>query len=162
MARETVRSCDYCHGSQCSTIFASVGSVKLFLDMDGCLVHQTSRKRFDLMPWMPDGKELWEGLKPYQPTLLSQLMIDIYDISAPEKRTWVNRELGSDIRLIVVHGEQGKWPYSRPGHVLIDDSIAHRDPWEKCGGTFILHKSAKASVSEFLEVVKSGLVTSYS
>jgi hypothetical protein len=122
--------------------------LKIHCDMDGVLVHQVGRIRFDLMDWTTDGKLLWNFIKPYQPTILSQLMIDIWEVSRHEKRIWVERELGRDVPLIVVHGEDGKFPHSAPGHLLIDDSVAHRDPWIERGGTFILHRSAFATIEE--------------
>lgn len=119
----------------------------IYCDMDGVLVHQTGRKRFDLMDWMPDGRELWRFLAPLQPTILSQLMADVYEVSKPEKELWCRRELGS-VPVIVVRAEDGKFPYSAPGNVLIDDSERHREPWESAGGTFILHRSARQSIAE--------------
>jgi hypothetical protein len=127
--------------------------MRLFCDQDGVLVHQTSRKRWDLMDWMPDGRKLWEALKPYSPVILTQLMMDVWEISRHEKRIWVDREIGPDVEVIVVHGEDGKFPYSGPGHVLIDDSIVHKEPWEKRGGIFILHKSADESIAALRAVV---------
>lgn len=129
--------------------------MKLFCDMDGVIVHQIGRKRWDLMPWMKDGKQLWDGLNKFtKPTLLTQLLIDVYEISRHEKRTWVDRELGHDVECIVVHGEDGKFPHSAPGHILIDDSVAHRAPWVERGGIFILHRTAWESLTEFCRVWK--------
>ena len=122
--------------------------MKLYCDMDGVLVHQVGRLRWDLMDWMPDGRELWRAIKQYRPTLLSQLMADVWEVSRHEKRTWVDRELGKDIPLIVVHGEDGKFPHSGLGHILIDDSEAHRLPWERMGGHFILHRSVRDSIAQ--------------
>lgn len=120
----------------------------IYCDMDGVLVKQVGRKRFDLMDWMPDGRELWAFLEPLRPTILSQLMADIYEVSKPEKEVWCERELGPSVPVIVVHGEQGKHYYSGPGNILIDDSEAHRAPWVSRGGTFILHRSAVHSMAE--------------
>lgn len=118
--------------------------------MDGVLVNQTSRKRFDLMGWCEGGRELWEAVKWYRPTLLSQLMQDIWEVSRHEKRIWIERELGDEVPYIITHGELGKWRWSRPGHVLIDDSVAHKNPWEKHGGIFILHRNAAETISTLL------------
>lgn len=120
----------------------------IFCDLDKVLVNQTSRKRFDLMDWMPDGRELWAFLAPLQPTILSQLMADIYDVSKPEKLIWCARELGPDVRVIVVRGEEGKHYHSGPGHILIDDTEGHRANWVRRGGTFILHRTASESIAE--------------
>lgn len=121
--------------------------------MDGVLVQQVGRKRFDLMGWMPDGRELWAFLAPLRPTILSQLLKDIYEISRPEKEAWCVRELGGDVPVIVVRGEEGKHYHSGAGNVLIDDSEAHRAPWVRRGGTFILHRSAALSIAELQAVL---------
>lgn len=121
--------------------------------MDGVLVNQTGRARFDLMGWRHDGRLLWDAIKAYRPTLLSQLMADIYEISRPEKLAWAARELGAEVPVIVVRAEQGKHPHSGPGCVLIDDSAKHRATWEAAGGIFIWHRSAVQSIAD-LEVLR--------
>lgn len=115
--------------------------------MDGVLVNQVGRKRFDLMDWKDDGRRLWEFVEPYEPTILSQLMVDIWHISRHEKRAWVDREIGDHVPLIVVHAEDGKFPYAEPGAILIDDSVEHREKWEARGGIFILHRSAASTIA---------------
>lgn len=119
----------------------------VFCDQDGVLVNQTSRQRFDLMDWMPDGRALWEFLKPHRPTVLTQLRDDIYEISAPEKRIWVARELGADVPVIVCRDRQ-KYRHATPGAILIDDSPRdHRTAWEVAGGIFVHHRSAVETIS---------------
>ena len=127
--------------------------MKLYCDMDGVLVHQVGRLRWDLMDWMPDGRELWRAIKQYRPTLLSQLMADVWEVSRHEKRIWVDREIGPDVPLIVAHGEHGKFFHSGPGHILIDDSEAHCPPWQRMGGDFILHRSARESIARLNELL---------
>lgn len=118
-----------------------------FCDQDGVLVNQTSRLRFDLMGWHPEGRELWAFIAPLKPTILTQLMDDIYDVSAPEKRIWVARELGPDVPIIVCRDRQ-KYPHATPGAVLIDDSPKHhREAWERAGGVFIHHRTAAQSIA---------------
>src|SRR3990167_3114514 len=117
--------------------------------MDGVLVNQIGRKRWDLMGWTADGKELWEFLQPLKPTLLSQLMADVWDVSSREKRIWVDRELGDDVPLIVTHAERGKHPHCKAGDILIDDNARrHESGWIVAGGVFIHHKSAQQSINE--------------
>lgn len=124
-------------------------TVKVFCDMDGVLVNQTGRVRFDLMGWMPGGRELWAFLAPLKPTILSQLMADIYEVSCLEKLTWCARELGADVPVIVVRAENGKFPHCKPGDVLVDDSPHHHDrAWTAAGGIFIHHVSAAKSIEQ--------------
>lgn len=119
----------------------------LKLDMDGVLVQQVGRKRFDLMGWMPDGRELWDAVVPHSPGLLSQLLEDIWDVSRHEKRLWVDRELGAHVPLTVVRGDLRKHLHATPGAILVDDSPKHRAGWEEAGGVFVLHTSARGSIA---------------
>lgn len=127
----------------------------IYCDQDGVLVQQVGRKRWDLMGWMPDGKELWAFLAPLKPTILTQLMADVWEVSRHEKKLWVERELGADVPVIVVRAEYGKHPHCKPGDILIDDDVYRHSPgWIRAGGTFIHHKSAAQSIAE-LQVVLS-------
>ena len=131
--------------------------MNLFIDMDGVLVRQTGRDGFDTMPWMADGKALWEYVKAFQPTLLSQLSPDIYDRGSVQKRVWVDRELGVGVGLIVVRAwyyETLKFVYSGTGAVLIDDHAAqHCWAWEKRGGVFIHHTDADSTIEKLCAVL---------
>ena len=118
----------------------------VYCDLDGVLVQQTGKTGFDTMPWKEDGRKLWDWLKPFNPTLLSQLPDKTYDQCAPEKRCWVRRELGPDFVAVICRDSKGKAPYARPGAVLIDDSTRHMDGWVNAGGTFVLHESAEKSI----------------
>jgi hypothetical protein len=128
--------------------------IPLYCDMDGVLVNQTGRARFDLMDWMPDGRELWDFIKPHKPRILSQLMKDIWDVSRHEKRIWVERELGAGVPVTVVRAEEGKHPYSGPGAVLIDDSIKHKSDWEAKGGIFVHHLTAERSIEQLRKILQ--------
>lgn len=122
--------------------------MKLFCDMDGVLVHQTGRDRFDKMPWMPDGRQLWDAIKGSNPTILSMLRPDIYEKCAPEKRAWCARELGADVPVIVTPDRVGKGPYSEPGAILIDDDVhRHAVDWRKGGGLYLHHRAAHSTIA---------------
>lgn len=117
--------------------------------MDGVLVRQTGRDGFDAMPWMADGRVLWEFIAPLKPTILSMLRPDIYERCAPQKRAWCSRELGPDVPVIVTPSGIGKGPHARPGAILIDDDPrTHEAGWVKAGGVFIHHVSAAASIAK--------------
>ena len=132
--------------------------MKLFVDLDGVLVRQTGRDGFDLMLWMPDGKELWEYVKQFRPTILSQLSPDIYERGSAQKRVWVDRELGKDVPLIVVQEDTlhtAKWRHSGHGYILIDDhKEQHWPAWELWGGVFIHHQDAKTTILKLKDVMQ--------
>jgi hypothetical protein len=118
----------------------------IYCDMDGVLVRQLARTGFDTFPWMPDGKKLWDGIKRFNPKLLSMLPDANYDRGTAEKLAWVRRELG-DVDLITVRDSEGKGRYSTKGAILIDDGEKHRRPWEAGGGLFILHVNADRTLT---------------
>ena len=123
--------------------------MKIYCDMDGVLVNQTGRDRFDVMPWMPDGKALWAFLGPLKPTILSMLRPDIYERCKPQKQAWCERELGKDVEVIVTPYAVGKGPYASFGALLIDDDYAmHAPPWVRNCGTFIHHRNAAESIRQ--------------
>tara|TARA_Y100000310_G_C20283089_1_gene623522 strand:+ start:82 stop:543 length:462 start_codon:yes stop_codon:yes gene_type:complete len=148
---------------------------KLFVDLDGVLadfdtrVHQlcgewpwdmdiTSKweavckdpKFFENLPWMEDGKDLWEAVKIFCPTILTG--VPRMEWAAPQKRSWCARELGSEVPVITCMSY--KKPIYANGHyspILIDDSRRAGEGWEKAGGIFILHESTKETLTRLHE-----------
>lgn len=121
--------------------------MNIFCDMDGVLVRQTGRDGFDKMPWMPDGRVLWEFIAPMGPIILSMLPDENMHRAAPQKIEWCARELGKDVAVTITPDSIGKAKYAEAGDVLIDDNQKHASGWIANGGIFILHRSAKASIS---------------
>ena len=118
-------------------------------------MRQTGRSGFDAMPWMPDGKVLWEFIKPFNPTLLSQLPDENWARCMPEKCLWAVRNLGHDVQVIVVMKSHGKGCYAAPGYALIDDDPhAHKAGWEAAGGTFVHHVNARSTISALKAIIK--------
>lgn len=98
---------------------------------------------FGELELMPDAMELWERCLPHSPTILTGLPHGGW--AEPQKRAWCARVLGPEIPVITCMSRD-KPQWSAPGHVLIDDRLKAKEPWEAAGGTFILHTSAAASV----------------
>lgn len=131
--------------------------MKVYCDMDGVLVRQTGSDGFDRMPWMPDGRELWDFIAPMNPTILSQRPDDNWARTAPQKVAWVARELGPNVPVIIARRSVGKSPHAQPGAILIDDGLKkHGTPWIERGGIFIHHRSAKASIKELQRLIGEG------
>lgn len=98
--------------------------------------------------WMSDGKELWNYIKKYNPTILS----------APSKRNesrigkikWVNRELG-DFKVILRSSEHKK-DLAVPKAILIDDREDTIAGWEENGGIGIHHTNTKNTIEKLKEL----------
>ena len=153
-----------------------VSSYRLFLDLDGVLAnfdlgmyqitgsypHQLKVNKlwqaaaradgfFEYLPWMPEGKKLWESTKKFNPTILTGLPRGQW--AEPQKRSWCARELGSDVPVITCMAQEKiKFACSvlKPGEipVLVDDRSKHKSVWEDNGGVFIVHQSVSESLHQ--------------
>jgi hypothetical protein len=104
------------------------------------------------MDQMPDAFELWDYIKKYNPTILtaSGTIGDAPD----EKRIWVKKHLGANIKVIVTKASADKAQYAAPNHILIDDSNRSILPWNAAGGIGIFHRAASPTI---MELQKLGL-----
>jgi len=68
---------------------------------------------------------------------------------AEEKRSWVRRELGEEVKVITCM-TRDKPQYSGPGRLLIDDRS--QPDWEVTGGRQIRHTSVEESLSALVEL----------
>ncbi len=115
---------------------------------------------YNTLPWMIDGRILWNGLKDFDPVILTGIPRGKWAI--PQKIAWCARELGREYKIITCFTrekperageicEEGLIP------VLIDDRDKIQKEWQEMGGIFIQHYSA----SESLEAVNALLRTAY-
>jgi len=97
------------------------------------------------MPWMDDGKKLWNYVKN----------MDVHILSAPAKRLpqsrkgkmgWVKKQLGN-VDLILKDADK-KQQYAKPNTILIDDLVTNIKQWNSKGGIGILHKSAQSTIKK--------------
>ena len=96
------------------------------------------------MPWMPDGKELWEHIKPYNPLLLSAPSSE--ESSRLGKRLWVKNNIPGT-KLILRQAEQ-KQEFANPNSILIDDRTSNIEQWRAKGGIGILHTSTNNTLKQ--------------
>jgi hypothetical protein len=94
--------------------------------------------------WMSDGKELWDYIKQYNPTLLSA------PSRAPSsrlgKRLWVKNNLPGT-PLILASAEK-KQNYAKGSHILIDDRPDNVNQWKNKGGIGILHINTADTIKQ--------------
>ena len=103
---------------------------------------------FSNLEWMNDGKELWNHIKTYNPTILTGLPSTCKKNVQKEKNEWCNRELGIEYNVITCMSKD-KYKYSNYNNILIDDRLENGKSWEQCGGTFIHHHNSKRTIYEF-------------
>jgi hypothetical protein len=96
------------------------------------------------IPWMQDGKQLWEYIKKYKPTLLSAPSRN--NESRLGKRLWVKKHIPGT--KLVLASRVNKQDYAKPNAILIDDRPDTIVEWENKGGVGILHKSAEETIQK--------------
>lgn len=115
-------------------------------------IHSSGIKFWSEMPWMSDGKTLWDFLiSVCDPVILSAPSEKIE--SAIGKQIWVGRELPG-IRLILRPAER-KCELATPTSILIDDMRDNVTSWEENGGIGILYKSAENSIKQLKHILSN-------
>jgi len=96
------------------------------------------------MDWMPDGKQLWNYIKPNVYSLLSSPSFD--NSSRLGKRLWVKKNIPGT--KLILAARKNKQDYSKKGAILIDDLKPTIDEWNAKGGIGILHTSAASTIEQ--------------
>jgi FMN phosphatase YigB (HAD superfamily) len=96
------------------------------------------------LQWMPDGKELWNYIKKYNPTLLSAPSRDPQ--SRWGKRIWVKKNIPGT-PLILAAADKKK-NYSKRNSILIDDRVSNINEWNAEGGIGIFHVNTENTIKQ--------------
>jgi hypothetical protein len=98
--------------------------------------------------WMPDGKQLWEYISKYNPTLLSAPSRQ--PSSRLGKRLWVKNNIPG-AKLVLASAEK-KQNYSGTNKILIDDRPDNIDQWRSKGGIGILHVNTADTIKQLQNI----------
>ena len=96
------------------------------------------------MPWMPNGKQLWEYIKPNDPMLLSSPSRS--ESSRLGKRLWVRNSIPGT--KLILANSYNKKNYADSNNILIDDRPSNVDQWKAAGGIGILFISTSQTIEE--------------
>ena len=99
---------------------------------------------FGDLPVMADARELYDAVRRHDPIILTGMPRGTW--AEPQKRRWAERHFPG-VPVITTMAAL-KHEHRHPGDVLIDDRDKHRHLWEREGGVFIHHKSARSSIEE--------------
>jgi cytidyltransferase-like protein len=100
------------------------------------------------LKWMPDGKELWSYLKPYNPEILSAPSRE--KSSRVGKEIWVRNNIpGTEL---ILKPAPEKQELAEPNAILIDDRKDNIQQWKDAGGIGILHTSANNTIKQLQEL----------
>ena len=100
------------------------------------------------MPWMPDGKQLYDYIKPNLYSLLSSPSWD--NSSRLGKRLWVRNNIPGT--KLILAARKNKQDYAKENSILIDDLKPTIDEWNAKGGIGILHTSAASTIKQLKEL----------
>ena len=98
--------------------------------------------------WMSDGKQLWEYISKYNPTLLSAPSRQ--PSSRLGKRLWVKNNIPG-AKLVLASAEK-KQNYSGTNKILIDDRPDNIDQWRSKGGIGILHVNTADTIKQLQNI----------
>jgi nicotinamide mononucleotide adenylyltransferase len=100
------------------------------------------------LKWMPDGKQLWDYIKGYNPDLLSAPSRE--ESSKMGKRIWVKREVPG--AKLILRSAERKQEFATPNSILIDDRADNIQRWKDAGGIGIVHTSAADTIQQLKDL----------
>lgn len=114
--------------------------------------HETGGRFWEHLPLMDDAMELWNYIKPYDPTLITATGGTI-DSAAEQKDIWITKHFRGVPYIITTQpGEKGS-KYAKKNRILIDDRQLEITPWKEHGGIGILHTSAKNTIKQLKKIL---------
>ena len=98
------------------------------------------------LPWMPNGKELWEFISKYDPYILTSPMQKGSEIG---KAFWIDENLRPTPDRVFMSKDKYNWALNKQGepNILIDDWSKNTVPWDNKGGIAIQHVNADTSAT---------------
>ena len=109
------------------------------------------------LPWMNDGKKLWDFIKDYDPIILSK-PTDLQSVIG--KKAWVKRNLGLSKERVQIR--RHKAPYAQfngKTGLLIDDYHKNITAFGENGGETIHYKDAQEAIAKLKEYGFTGKTT---
>lgn len=103
------------------------------------------------LPPKDDAFELIAYLHQFDFIILTGLPHHGFDKANIEKRRWIEKHLGNDIKVICCLSKE-KQNYLQQGDILIDDFQSNIDRWVNAGGLGILHKTAAQTITTLREL----------
>ena len=108
------------------------------------------------LPWMDDGKILWNFIKNKDVSILSSGSVRYTKGTATKgKKEWCIRNLGAKPEVIVTNEASDKQLYCKgPNYILIDDHSNNIKDWQSKGGIGILHTSSSDTIYKLKQILK--------
>jgi len=100
------------------------------------------------IPWMPGGQQLWDYIKPYNPTLLSSPSFD--NSSRMGKSLWVKDHIPGTP--LIFRQAKKKSEFAGPNKILIDDREDTIMNWKAKNGIGILYKNTDQVINDLKQL----------
>lgn len=100
------------------------------------------------LPLMPDAMELFEGVRPCRPVILTGCPRGGW--AEKQKVAWAHKHFPGT--KIITCMARDKRNHAAAGDILVDDTLRHRHLWEEIGGIFIHHHNAEQSLARLREM----------
>jgi hypothetical protein len=97
------------------------------------------------LPLMIDAADLYEAVAHLRPIILTGCPEGGW--AEPQKIAWAAHHFPT-VRMITCPSKDKRLHLMNPGDVLLDDYLRYRELWEKAGGIFVHHVSAKESIKQ--------------
>tara|TARA_Y100000034_G_C6836629_1_gene378159 strand:- start:91 stop:699 length:609 start_codon:yes stop_codon:yes gene_type:complete len=104
------------------------------------------------LEWMPDGKQLWNHIAPYNPYVLTAPMGYGSEIG---KQEWIDNNLNPPPpEKIYMSHDKYRWAVTNgKPNILIDDFSKNTVPWTEAGGIAILHTDTAKTIQELENIL---------
>ena len=99
------------------------------------------------LPWMPDGKKLWDFISQFNPYILTAPMGYGSEIG---KQAWIDKNLQPAPSKVFMSHDKFKW--SGLDQILIDDFTKNTVPWKEAEGIAILHTDVGITIKKLEEL----------
>jgi len=104
------------------------------------------------LPWMPDGKAIWNFVKKYKPHILSACGSLAGDVCKEGKKRWLSKNLGnsnlSSIHLVLRSEKKNYAVVNGRPTVLIDDYDKNCSEYDSAGGIAVQATSGPAVINK--------------
>jgi hypothetical protein len=103
---------------------------------------------YGTLPLMPDAMELFAAVRHLKPIILTGLPRGTW--AAPQKVRWAAEHFPGTRIITCMAADKAK--QAAPGDVLVDDMPKYASRWERAGGIFIHHRSARETLAALKEI----------
>lgn len=103
------------------------------------------------MGWTPAGRELWNYIKDYNPSLLTSPSLN--EVSRTGKQKWAGKNLSPTPKIHFKYSKEKK-DLATPTSILIDDREDNIESWTNAGGIGIHHPENTSDISPVLNKLK--------